>query len=113
MKKIKITYFAIIFLVITIGFLLWFSQYNKIVGTVHGAEMDKIIIDDVTYIWATSEICPYNGTDKSFHIGKGAWSDGTRILDLYKIKDDKDFNFLYARWGWEGQMYMRESLINE
>jgi len=87
---------------------IFFIQRNKIVGTVYGPEMQKIVINEVSYVWDNET--PYSGTDKSFHIGKGAWQDGTRVVDLYKIKGDKDFNYLYARHGYEGKMYVREQL---
>ena len=112
MKKKKVMYAVLISVVLVIGCNVWFAQYNKIVGTIYGPEMQEITINDVTYIWATTENCPYNGQDKGFHIGKGAWRDGTRQLDLYRIKGDDAFNYLYARWEWEGQMYMREDLMD-
>lgn len=105
-KKYK---FLIAIICVVMCLLFWFIQRNIIVGTIYGAEMEKIIIDNVTYVRGDT---PYNGTDKSFHIGKGAWQDGTRVLDLYRIKGDEEFNYLYARHGWEGQMYVRENLKN-
>ena len=103
MKKKLIILIAILCTVLCVA--LWFVHHNRIVGTVSGAEMEKIIIGDVTYVWGDT---PYHGTDKGAYIGKGAWKDGTRVLDLYRIKGDDAFDYLYARFGWEGQMYVRE-----
>ena len=113
MKKRKMTNIILIVLAVILVFGLWFYNYNKIVGTVKGPEMQKIIIKDITYTWwSGDDACPYQGTDKSNHIGKGAWSDGERVLDLYKLKGDTEFNYLYARSGWEGQMYVCEEIVD-
>ena len=103
-KRYKV---LVVMLCVVMCFLFWFIQRNKIVATVYGAEMEKIIINNVSYVRKDT---PYSGTNKSTHIGKAAWQDGTRVLDLYRIKGDEDFNYLYARHGWEGYMYVRESL---
>ena len=65
-KKYK---FLITSVCIATCLLFWFIQRNKIVGTIYGAEMEKIIIDNASYVWGDT---PYNSSDKSFHIGKGA-----------------------------------------
>ena len=105
-------YLAIVFLIALLLFG-WFLRYSKIVGTVYGAETDQIIIDDIVYIRTTSEECPYNSSDKGLHIGKGAWLDGTPVLDLYRIKGDTAFNYIYVRYEWVGEIYMRENMIVE
>lgn len=108
MKKKYILLIAL--LCVALCLLLGYMQWNKIVGTVYGAEMEKIVIDGVAYVWGDT---PYHGTDKGLHIGKGAWKDGTRVLDLYRIKGDDAFNYLYARFGWEGQMYVRVTFAKQ
>ena len=110
MKNRKLGYIISAVLIVAIIFGVWFFNYNKIVGTVKGPEMNEIVLGDVTYVWLTSGECPYN-PQKNSHIGKGAWGDGTIALDLYILKGDEDFNYLLARSGHEGQMYIRESIL--
>lgn len=95
----------------TLCLLLWFSGHNKIVGTVYGADMERIVVNNVTYVISSTVV--YSGADKGDYIGKGAWSNGEAVLDLYRLKGDTDFFYLYARFGWEGEMYQREDMINE
>ena len=112
MKQRKIVYTAVIILAIVIISGAYFFNHNKIVATVRGAEMDEIIMGETTYIkWSGSDMCPYSRTDKDKFLGSGAYSDGTKVLEIYTVKGDKDINYLYARFGYEGQMYVRESLI--
>lgn len=100
-----------ILICVALCLLLWLFGRNKIVGTIHGAEMNQIIVDNVTYVISNTGV--YNGTQKGSYIGKGAWPNGEAVLDLYRLKGDTDFYYLYARFGWEGEMYQREDMINE
>ena len=112
MNRRKIIYITVIILAVAIILGGYFYNHNKIVATVKGAEMDEIIMGETTYIkWSGDIMCPYGRTDKDKHIGKGAWADGTRVLDIYTIKGDKDINYLYTLWGYDGQMYVNEGIL--
>lgn len=105
-KKCKL---FIVCLCFCIYLFIFFIRWNKIVGIIYGPEMDKIIIDNVAYVKCYTL---HSSLHKSFHIGKGAWRNGIRVLDLYRIKGDKKFKYLYARYEWEGQTYVREDIEN-
>lgn len=107
MKKNKI---LIIILCITILLTFLLVRRNKIVGTIYGPEMDKIVVNNISYVWLNT---PYTGSHKRIYIGKGAWQNGERVLNLYRINGDEEFNYLYARFEWEGQIYIRESLVKK
>lgn len=100
-----------ILICVALCLLLWFSGRNKIVGTVYGEEMERIVVNNVTYVPNTVEIC--NGTDKSVYIGKGARSNGEVVVDLYKLDQDTNLSYLYVRFGQKGQIYQRENLFSK
>ncbi len=107
-----LTSVLIALLIFMAGIGIWWQDYNKIMATVQGPEMQEIIYNDETYVgWSGDDECPYNGTMKDEHIGKGAWRDGTVALDIYTLKGDEEINYLYGRSSYEGQMYVREDIL--
>ena len=97
-------------LIVVIVAVLW---YFKPVGTVEGPEWDILHVDGVTYISERSAgiDIPYNHSDKGMHIG--IIKSGDYTFHIYAVKGDPDRNYLYWKWEWEGEMYVRQDLVNE
>ena len=89
------------------------AWYFRPVGTVEGPEWDILHIDGVTYISerSTSIDIPYNRSDRGTHIG--IIRSGDYTFHIYEVKGDPDRNYLYWAWEWEGEMYVREDLVDE
>lgn len=81
------------------------------IGTVEGAEWDTITIDGVVYIKAPAEFDIYSSVDKDEHLG--IIQSGDQTLDLYTIKGDTEHNYLYVRWEWDGDIYVRKDYVGE
>lgn len=91
-----------------------FLSYYKTVGTVEGPEWDRIIIDGTEYIKAyraPKELDPYSIADKGKHLG--IIKSGDRTLHVYAVKGEEDGDYIYVRWEWEGEFYIREDMISE
>ena len=103
---ISATILAIILLIVA-------AWYFKPVGTVEGPEWDILHVDGVTYISerSTSIDIPYNRSDRGTHIG--IIRSGDYTFHIYEVKGDPDRNYLYWAWEWEGEMYVREDLVDE
>ena len=89
------------------------AWYFRPVGTVEGPEWDILHVDGVTYISerSTSIDIPYNRSDRGTHIG--IIRSGDYTFHIYEVKGDPDRNYLYWAWEWEGEMYVREDLLEE
>lgn len=81
------------------------------IGTVEGPEWDTIMIDGIEYIKAPHEYDIYSSADKDDHIG--IIKSGDKTLDVYTIKGDTEQNYLYVRWEWEGEIYVRKDYVEE
>ena len=81
------------------------------IGTVQGPEWDVITIDGVEYVKAYGEHDTYSSSDKDTHLGY--IESGDNKLNVYSIKGDTEGNYLYIRWEWEGDIYVRKDLIKE
>ena len=81
------------------------------IGTVQGPEWDVITIDGVEYVKAYGEHDIYASSDKDTHLGY--IESGGNKLNVYSIKGDTEGNYLYVRWEWEGDIYVRKDLIKE
>ena len=103
---ISATILAIILLIVA-------AWYFQPVGTVEGPEWDILHVDGVTYISerSTSIDIPYNRSDRGTHIG--IIRSGDYTFHIYEVKGDPDRNYLYWAWEWEGEMYVREDLVDE
>ena len=103
---ISATILAIILLIVA-------AWYFQPVGTVEGPEWDILHVDGVTYISERSAgiDIPYNRSDRGTHIG--IIRSGDYTFHIYEVKDDPDRNYLYWAWEWEGEMYVREDLVDE
>ena len=100
-------------LAIVFGLLAIAAWYFKPVGTVEGPEWDILHVDGITY---TSERSagidiPYNRSDRGTHIG--VIKSGDYTFHIYEVKGDPERNYLYWAWEWEGEMYVREDLLEE
>ena len=84
----------------------------KEIGTISGSEYDYITIDGVTYVSEASASIdiPYDSSDKGTHLGIIKSSD--QVFHIYEVKDDTERNYLYWTWKWEGEMYIREELLD-
>ena len=103
---ISATILAIILLIVA-------AWYFQPVGTVEGPEWDILHVDGITYISERSAgfDIPYNRSDRGMHIG--VIKSGDYTFHIYEVKGDPDRNYLYWAWEWEGEMYVREDLVDE
>lgn len=89
--------------------LLFFAIYRqtigaKIIGTVSGAEYEYITIDNKTYVIDFQN--NYSNADKGNFLGvirSGDVNDVT--FRIYSVEGDKDNNYIYRLWDWEGAFY--------
>ena len=109
MKK-KICLSLVLLLIVLLGMA---ARYFKVVGTVEGPEWDILHVDDITYISGRSSNVdiPYSRADKGKHLG--IIKSGDYTFHIYEVKGDPDRNYLYWAWEWEGEMYVREDLVDE
>ena len=77
---------------------------SKVVGTIHGAENDYILYNDVTYVVDASN--NFSNKDRGEYLGKVTNDKVT--MKIYTVKGDENLDYLYALWDWEGNIYVRE-----
>ena len=70
-----------------------------------------ITIDGVEYIKAEGEYDIYSSSDKGSHLG--FIKSGDNKLNVYTIQGDTEGNYLYVRWEWEGDIYVRKDYVGE
>ena len=109
MKK-KALFALIALLTVLIGARL---LYFKPIGTVEGPEWNILHVDGVTYICESSAgfNIPYDRSDRGKHIG--IIKSGDYTFHIYEIKGDPERNFLYWAWEWEGDVYVRQDIVDE
>lgn len=98
--------FLILFLV-----MVMLSGCAATIGTVEGPEWDVITIDGIEYIKASDEHDIYSSADKDAHLG--IIKSGDQTMDVYTIKGDTEHNYVYVRWEWEGDIYVRKDYVGE
>lgn len=98
-------------LLILIVALLMLTGCAAPIGTVQGPEWDVITIDGVEYVKAYGKHDTYSSSDKDAYLGY--IESGDNKMDVYSIKGDTEGNYLYVRWEWEGDIYVRKDLIKE
>lgn len=91
--------------------MLILSGCAATIGTVEGPEWDVIAIDGIEYIKASDEYDIYSSADKDDHLG--IIKSGDQTLDVYTIKGDTEQNYLYVRWEWEGDIYVRKDYVGD
>ena len=99
MKSLKIVFTS--FFLIS-GLLLGSCGKNENIGTIEGAEYEKIIIDGKAYEYCTDP--PYSASDKNKLPGK--IKSGDKTFNIYSIEGTDDY--LYCLWEWEGRIYKLE-----
>lgn len=82
---------------------------EKAVGTIHGPENDYILYNDVTYVMDTTH--NFSNNDRGEYLGKV--TNDKITMKIYTIKGDNNLDYLYALWDWEGEMYVRQDLVDE
>ena len=109
MKK-KALFALIALLTVLIGARL---LYFKPIGTVEGPEWNILHVDGVTYICESSAgfNIPYDRSDRGKHIG--IIKSGDYTFHIYEIKGDPERNYLYWAWEWEGDVYVRQDIVDE
>ena len=109
MKK-RIWSFVII---LAVALLITAAWYFSPAGTIEGPEWDILHVDGITYISERSAgiDIPYDRSDRGMHIG--VIKSGNYTFHIYEVKGDSDRNYLYWAWEWEGEMYVREDLVEE
>ena len=85
---------------------------TKEIGTISAPEYNYITIDGVTYVSEASASIdiPYDRSDKGRHLGIIKY--GKHVFHIYEVKGDLERNYLYWTWEWEGEMYIREDLLD-
>jgi len=99
MKKILSTVIAVAIILVLAA-----CNNDKAVGTIHGAENDYILYNDVTYVVDTSN--NFSNKDRGEYLGKVTNDKVT--MKIYTVKGDENLDYLYALWDWEGNIYIRE-----
>ena len=99
----------ILLLLVSIGVASW---YYKPIGAVEGPEWEILHVDGVTYVREGSYgyDIPYNRSDRGRHLG--IIKSGDYIFHICEVKGDPERNCLYWSWEWEGDMYIREDLLD-
>ena len=107
--KQKIWPVALLILLALIGAMSW---YFKPIGTVEGPEWDILHVNGITYISerSTGIDIPYNRSDKGMHVG--IIKSGDNTFHIYEVKGDPERNYLYWTWEWEGEMYVRQDIVD-
>ena len=78
--------------------------HGRKIGTVRGAEMEKIIIDDVTYV--ENSRLDFSSGDKGRFLGFATNGDVTFFV--FSVKGDTERQYLYRLWGYDGAFYERQ-----
>ena len=105
----KIWPVSLLILLALIGAMSW---YFKPIGTVEGPEWDILHVNGITYISERSAgiDIPYNRSDKGVHVG--IIKSGDNTFHIYEVKGDPERNYLYWTWEWEGEMYVRQDIVD-
>ena len=77
---------------------------GRVIGTVRGAELEKIIIDDVTYV--QNPFLDFSYADKGRFLGRAVNDKVT--FRVYAVKGDTEGQYLYRLWSWEGAFYEKK-----
>ncbi|MBQ3532096.1 MAG: hypothetical protein IJA51_00160 [Oscillospiraceae bacterium] len=93
-------------LCITAVLLLAISQFRgAVIGTIHGAEMEEIEVDGVTYV--QNNQTGFSSNDRGRFLGRATAGDTT--FRLYTVKGDTEGRYLFRLWEWEGAFYERQN----
>ena len=86
--------------------LLAISQLRgSVIGTIHGAEMEEIEVDGVTYV--QNNQTDFSSNDRGHFLGRATAGDTT--FRLYTVKGDTEGRYLFRLWEWEGAFYERKN----
>ena len=80
---------------------------SKTIGTIKGAEYEKIVIDDIEYIRTFDPEISYS--DKGKYLGKV--SDGKLTFKAYSVKFDSAAEYIYCMWDHEGLIYQKADSV--
>ena len=78
---------------------------GRVIGTVKGAEMEQILVDDVIYQQNNDTGLSYR--DKGRYLGRAVSGDIT--FRVYAVKGDTEGRYLYRLWEWEGAFYEKQN----
>lgn len=93
-------------LCITAVLLLAISQFRgAVIGAIHGAEMEEIEVDGVTYV--QNNQTGFSSNDRGRFLGRATAGDTT--FRLYTVKGDTEGRYLFRLWEWEGAFYERQN----
>ena len=76
---------------------------SKTIGTIKGAEYEKIVIDNVEYIRTFDSGISYS--DKGKYLGNV--SDGKITFKAYSVQSDSVAEYVYCMWDHEGLIYQK------
>ncbi len=101
MKK-SILIGAGVFLVICISLIIY--TQTKVIGSIHGAEMEIIEMDGVRY--EQDNASGYTSIDRDKFLGI-VTNDNVKFR-VYTVKGDEECEYLFRLWDWEGAFYRKE-----
>ena len=79
------------------------------IGTVEGAENERIVIDGTTYLKDDPATESLSSADRGRHLGDV--SNGKITMEVYSVQGDSEGRFIYALWDWEGSFYTRQDVF--
>ena len=80
---------------------------SKTIGTIKGAEYEKIVIDDIEYLRVFDSGISYS--DKGKYLGNV--SDGKTTFKAYSVKSDSESKYVYCMWDQEGLIYQKADSV--
>ncbi|MBQ3078265.1 MAG: hypothetical protein IJC43_10445 [Clostridia bacterium] len=100
--------FALFVLAALALFAVCHGYWGREAGTVHGAELERLVVDGVTYLRDDADrYQQYSAADAGRYLGRALSGDRPRLW-VYAVKDDPDRNVLYVRDGYDGAFSVRE-----
>ncbi len=99
MKKRYLIGIGALCLIVIIAFTA--VKYTRIIGTIRGAELETIIINDVVYQYDSS--LEFSASDKGKFLGMVA--NGNTRFRVYSVKGDTNNQYIYRLWGYDGAFY--------
>lgn len=86
------------------GLLILGGCGGKVIGEIHGAEWETIVVDGVTYARVSGS--GVTAADQGDYLGK-VTDGGKTTFRVYAVKGDEEGIYRYCAWDWEGWIYQR------
>lgn len=92
-------------LLLVLAVIAVFLLRGRVIGTVHGPEMEQIVVGGVTYEQNNDTGLSY--ADRGRFLGRAVSGDIT--FRVYSVKGDTEHQYLYRLWQWEGAFYEKQN----